>query len=80
MFFVLASILAVATPLAIIVNSLRNAPEGYQDDKGFHVLPAKRPSSAILRGRLQEHRGSQAAAPDVAMNLRLRPATGSVKH
>jgi hypothetical protein len=81
MLFVFASILIVAGPLAVIVNSLRNAPEGYQDEKGFHTSPANRPATAILRARSRERQESQVAVnSDVALNLRLRPAVGSIKN
>jgi hypothetical protein len=43
----------------IIANSLRNAPEAYEDQHGFHVI-RKRASSAgiLLRRKYAGHHGS----------------------
>ncbi len=49
MLFVLGIILAVGlSSLAIVANSLRKAPEGYEDDHGFHIV-ARANGSAIFR-------------------------------
>jgi len=45
--------------LVIIVNRLRNAPEAYEDEYGFHVVRKRAGSSGILRrGKYAEQPGS----------------------
>ena len=55
-FGIILLILGLPLSLAAILWALRNAPEGYEDEKGFHFKqsrPAIRrsPSLAILRAR-----------------------------
>jgi len=72
MFFAIVSILGIASSLAVISHSLRNAPEGYQDERGFHFARPKKPAGAILSRRPQ-------ANTDAGVDLRLRPAVGQAK-
>ena len=38
----LVGVLTVASvSLALTLNALRRAPEGYEDETGFHVIPAR---------------------------------------
>jgi hypothetical protein len=32
---------AAATSLAVIVHALHKAPEGYEDENGFHIIPPR---------------------------------------
>jgi hypothetical protein len=51
MTFALIAILALATAAAVItVLAVRNAPEGYQDETGFHaVRPVRLPATHTTR-------------------------------
>lgn len=40
---------AILGALVIIVNRLRNAPEAYEDEHGFHLIRKRASGSAILR-------------------------------
>jgi hypothetical protein len=43
-----------ATPVAAVATiavCLRNAPEGYEDEGGFHVLKRREAGSAVIRNR-----------------------------
>jgi hypothetical protein len=43
--------------LVIIVNSLRRAPEAYEDEQGFHLIRKRASGSAILRTKRASHHG-----------------------
>jgi hypothetical protein len=49
MLFALGSCAITFGALVIIVNGLRSAPEGYEDEHGFHVIRKRASGSAILR-------------------------------
>ena len=39
LFAVLAT--AASIPLALIIHGLHKAPEGYEDENGFHIIPQR---------------------------------------
>ena len=42
MFYIIGLVILIFTP---IILALRNIPEGYQDDEGFHYGKQKRPAA-----------------------------------
>lgn len=51
MLLALVVVVLAFVPLAIIVANLRNAPEAYEDETGFHVLKKRVTGSAVFRER-----------------------------
>jgi hypothetical protein len=49
MLIVLAICGTAISALAIVVSSLRRAPEGYEDEHGFHMLRQRASGSAVVR-------------------------------
>lgn len=49
MFSALGILSIILGALVIIVNGLRNAPEAYEDEHGFHLIRKRASGSGILR-------------------------------
>jgi hypothetical protein len=59
MFLAIGILATTFGAVVVIANSLRNAPEAYEDQDGFHVIRKRVSSSGILlRRKYAGHRGS----------------------
>ncbi|MEY2440379.1 MAG: hypothetical protein QOI34_1764 [Verrucomicrobiota bacterium] len=45
---------ATATALGIVANSLRKAPEAYEDEGGFHIVSRAKGSAVLSRRKSRE--------------------------
>ncbi len=57
--FLIAIFATTAVSLAVVLNSLRKAPEGYEDRDGFHVVRerSRYSSASVLPRRSKAHAG-----------------------
>jgi hypothetical protein len=65
--FLLGVVAIASVSLAVILNAVRKAPEGYEDHTGFHIVPARaRCSGASVlprRSRTREAIGERLHLP-----------------
>lgn len=53
--------IAAIAGLGVVIAALHNAPEGYEDGSGFHLLKRRAPGSRIVR--TSEHKKSGDLTP-----------------
>lgn len=74
--FVLLGVLAiVSASLGVVLIGLHRAPEGYEDENGFHLAPVKRPAGAIL-SRGKRPTSSSETAGELQLPKGISPAKG----
>jgi hypothetical protein len=49
MFWLIGLIAVSSGSLLVIINTLRKAPEAFEDEHGFHILPARHSGAGVLR-------------------------------
>lgn len=75
MFALLGVLAIISGSLGVILVGLHQAPEGYEDENGFHMAPVKRPGGAILsRGKRQT--SSAETARELQLPKGISPAKG----
>jgi hypothetical protein len=58
MFWLIGLLAVSAGSLFAITNGLRKAPVGFEDELGFHILPARPSGTGVLRNK-KSHTGNR---------------------